>query len=87
MKTKAKFHQAENCERTRLAESSVAAVDVSDCGMMQLHIGPLTVRLAVCAACELLDTLERAVDEYERQRPSQAAEHDVPLFGGGRGSA
>jgi hypothetical protein len=87
MKTNTKSHQAEHCERTRLAESSVAAIDVSECGMMQLHIGPITVRLAVCAACELLDTLSRAVDEYERQHPSQAAVHDVPLFGGGRGSA
>ena len=33
------------CARTRLAESEVAAVDLCDCGMMQLHLGPFSLRL------------------------------------------
>src|SRR5688572_15399735 len=29
----------QRCSQTRLAESSVAAVDVCECGVMQLHVG------------------------------------------------
>jgi hypothetical protein len=53
----------QRCRQTRLAESSVAAVDVCDCGVMQVHVGAVTLRLAPCALDELLSTLERAVSE------------------------
>jgi len=52
---------AASCQHTRLAESSVAAIDQCSCGMMQLHLGALTVRLAPCAALELLATLHDAM--------------------------
>jgi hypothetical protein len=52
---------AVSCQHTRLAESSVAAIDQCSCGMMQLHLGALTVRLAPCAALELLATLHDAM--------------------------
>lgn len=49
------------CQQTRLAETSVAAIDECSCGMLQLHLGALTVRLAPCAAEELLATLKEAL--------------------------
>jgi len=52
---------AASCQPTRLAESSVAAIDQCSCGMLQLHLGALTVRLAPCAALELLATLHDAM--------------------------
>ena len=53
----------QRCRRTRLAESSVATVDVCDCGVMHLHLGAVTLRLAPCALDELLSTLEQAARE------------------------
>jgi len=53
----------QRCRQTRLAESSVAAVDVCDCGVMQLHVGAVTLRIAPCALSELLSTIEQAVAE------------------------
>jgi hypothetical protein len=50
-----------DCRHTRLAESSVAAIDQCSCGMLQLHLGAFTVRLAPCAALELLATLDAAM--------------------------
>jgi hypothetical protein len=50
-----------SCRHTRLAESSVAAIDQCSCGMLQLHLGAFTVRLAPCAAEELLATLHDAL--------------------------
>lgn len=54
----------QRCRQKRLAESSVAAVDVCDCGVMQLHVGAVTLRIAPCALDELRNTLERAVAEH-----------------------
>ena len=53
-----------DCRPTRLAESSVAAIDQCSCGMLQLHLGAFTVRLAPCAALELLATLNAALLEH-----------------------
>jgi len=53
----------QRCRRTRLAESSVATVDVCDCGVMHLHLGAVSLRIAPCALDELLSTLEQAVRE------------------------
>lgn len=49
------------CRRRRLADSSIAAVDVCACGMMQLHLGAITLRMDPAAVSELLATLGRAV--------------------------
>ena len=56
------------CPRTRLAENGVGAVDVCGCGMWQLHIGALTVRLAPGAVSELLGLLGHAVAEHSARR-------------------
>jgi hypothetical protein len=59
------------CQQTRLAETSVAAIDECSCGMLQLHLGALTVRLAPCAAEELLATLKEAI--CRRDLPAESA--------------
>jgi hypothetical protein len=64
-----------SCRHTRLAESSVAAIDQCSCGMLQLHLGAFTVRLAPCAALELLATLNDALNE----RRSAAASAEAAL--------
>ncbi len=95
MKTKPKFVHptaGTRCKTTRLAESSVAAVDVCDCGMMQVHIGPITLRLAQCAVAELLSTLGQAVAMHAATRARVGADADAPVIAGalsvrGRGEA
>ena len=52
------------CQLTRLAESSVAAVDRCACGVIQLHLGALTLRFAPSAAFELLATLGDAMTRH-----------------------
>ncbi len=49
------------CRPVRLAETALAAVDVCDCGMMQLHLGAITLRMTPGAVSELLATLGQAV--------------------------
>jgi len=76
------------CRRTRLAESAVAAVDICGCGMMQLHLGPFTVRMAPDAVSELLATLGRAVAaQAGRVAQSQTPDMAYPLFHAKRGDA
>ena len=78
----------DNCERTRLAQGSVAAVDVCGCGMMQLHIGALTLRMAPCAVSDLLSTLGRAVTVYAAQEAADnEAGHEVTVLTSERGQA
>lgn len=59
-------HRADQpgCPRTRLAEGALAAVDTCECGMLQLHIGALTLRMAPCALSELVGTLTEAVEAH-----------------------
>lgn len=65
-----------DCRRVRLAESSVAAVDQCDCGMMQLHLAALTLRLTPDSLSELLATLGMAV----ARRAAHSAHGDsVPM--------
>jgi len=66
MQSPASAHPAvtADCRHTRLAESSVAAIDQCSCGMLQLHLGAFTVRLAPCAALELLATLNAAMAKH-----------------------
>lgn len=67
MHTKKRFDHGADGAQTRLAESSIAAVDVCECGMMQLHIGAMTLRLSPCAASELLRTLGQAVAAHSEE--------------------
>lgn len=55
------------CPRTRLAQGALAAVDLCRCGMIQLHIGAITLRLDERALGELAETLERAVATHARK--------------------
>ena len=59
------------CARTRLAESEVAAVDLCDCGMMHLHLGPFSLRLTPGALRGVLETLADAVST-QVERPALA---------------
>jgi hypothetical protein len=91
MKTNGKHNHPparSECPRTRVAESSVAAVDLCACGMMQVHVGPLTLRMAPCAVSELLATLSRAVAEHEARHASVDSATGAIAFGtNGRGEA
>jgi hypothetical protein len=75
-----------SCQATRLAETSVAAVDVCSCGMLQLHLGALTLRFAPSAADELLETLRVAMARHAAH--TGAEESSLGLCGPlGRGQA
>ena len=56
-----------DCPKTRLAQGSLVAVDACQCGMLQLHLGALTLRMAPCALAELAETLNRAVAAHGRR--------------------
>ena len=76
------------CERARLATSSVAAIDICSCGIMQLHLGVITLRLAPCAIFELLATLGEAVAEQAaREARESSASALIPIVSGKRGEA
>lgn len=53
--------RSKQCPKKRLAESEVAAVDLCQCGMFQLHLGAVTVRFTRQAFHELQQTLMQAV--------------------------
>jgi len=77
------------CVRTRRAESSIAAVDECECGMFQLHLGALTLRLTPPALAELWDTLGRAM-QSTRGAPAgdtEPLDSTRPFLGGRRGEA
>lgn len=77
---------AASCRHTRLAESSVAAIDQCSCGMLQLHLGAFTVRLAPCAAEELLLTLGDALSK-RTETPQEEALRFPSCAPGPRGQA
>lgn len=52
---------ASDCQQQRLAETPLGAVDACDCGMMQLHVGALTLRLTPEAVSELGTLLSEAL--------------------------
>ncbi|MEM8609086.1 MAG: hypothetical protein AAGF92_18425 [Myxococcota bacterium] len=49
------------CSPKRLASTPVVTVDGCGCGSMQLHMGPMTLRLNANAAAALVATLSRAL--------------------------
>ena len=76
------------CRQIRLAEGGVAAVDLCDCGVLQIHVGAVTLRMAPCALSEFIATLERAVAERAVLEDSDRAPEAPPLLGrGNRGQA
>jgi hypothetical protein len=81
-----------DCPRTRVAQNSVGAVDVCDCGMWQVHLGAVTLRFAPCGLSELLALLGSAVAERAARRssPLEAPDQAAGLglaFGPKRGEA
>lgn len=61
---------ADDCARVRLADGPLAAVDACECGMLQVHLGAITLRMAPCALAELESTLRQALSEHARRFPS-----------------
>lgn len=59
--------ESTECPRTRLAQGALAAVDACRCGMLQVHLGALTLRMAACALAELAHTLNLAVAAHGRR--------------------
>jgi hypothetical protein len=59
--------ESTDCPRTRLAQGALAAVDACRCGMLQVHLGALTLRMAPGALSELAETLNQAVLAHARR--------------------
>lgn len=78
MHTNKKFDHGTDGSQIRLAEGSIAAVDACECGMLQLHIGAMTLRLSPCAASELLRTLSHAVAAYSEQHQGEHPSCEAP---------
>lgn len=53
----------QQCQRTRLVTSSVAAVDQCSCGTMHLHIGAMTLHLQPEAYRQLVQTLTEGLTQ------------------------
>jgi hypothetical protein len=64
-----------SCGSRRLAEGGVASVDVSNCGMISVHLGAFTLRLTRDALAQLSHTLNVAV---QRDRQGRGAENEAP---------
>lgn len=58
----------QDCPRTRLAEGPLAAIDICRCGMMQLHLGAVTLRLTPDALSELEETIAGALANHAASR-------------------
>lgn len=61
------------CLRTRLAETSVAAIDYCQCGHMHLHLGPFSMRLTPEALSGLRDALGEALSAHDASTRSVPA--------------
>jgi len=61
------------CERIRVAQGDVAAVDRCDCGMFQVHLAAFTLRLAPEALASLVGTLGQAVASSAARETSSVA--------------
>jgi hypothetical protein len=79
--------ESTDCPRTRLARGNLAAVDACECGMLQVHIGALTLRMAPCALAELAHTLNEAVTAHARRFAPEAARAGLGLSRQERGEA
>lgn len=82
----------QTCKHIRLAESTIAAVDVCACGMMRLHMGAFTLRMAPCAVAELHAILGCALARHAAGEGIEAEAEEgvgqvIPFTVGGRGDA
>ncbi len=69
-----------DCNRRRLAEGGIASVDVCSCGMLQVHLGALSIRMDEGALSELVTTLRRALWEHALDRSGTRDAGVVSLF-------
>ncbi len=72
-------------QRTRLAQSTVATVDICDCGTIQLHLGSITLRLSRAGLAALATTLEDAANELNTRIMQEM--HIQPLIAAKPGKA
>lgn len=79
---------SQRCAQTRLAEGSIAAVDMCRCGVLQLHFCAVTLRMDHATLSELLAVLGHAVAEYAaRSRRAEGDPSDPRYVVNGRGEA
>jgi len=81
--------ETDGCPRARLAQSAIAAVDACECGMLQLHLGALTIRMTPPAMAELESTLRAALREHSERfgEEDDAFDGFLPMGRGARGAA
>lgn len=60
------------CTQRRLAETPLGAIDSCACGMMQLHVGALTLRLTPEAVAELSALLEESLVAHSKAETSSS---------------
>lgn len=65
------------CERMLLALSDVATVEISDCGIREVHLGGITVKLNGEGFEKLVSTLNEA---QRNLWAAQRQDHPRPLF-------
>ena len=73
------------CLRTRLAETSVAAIDYCQCGHIHLHLGPFSMRLTPEALNGLRETIGVALSTHDTSTRdvTTAARREPPWRRGG----
>jgi len=74
------------CRRLRLAQGSVAHVEECSCGVLQLHLGAVTLRFTPQAFDDLAGTVASALAAY-RDLHASIAEDEVNVFRNERGEA
>jgi hypothetical protein len=81
--------ETDACPRVRLAQGGLASVDACQCGMLQLHLGALTVRMTPSALAELESTLRTALSEHQKRFGEPEDQFDELMMGGrtARGAA
>jgi hypothetical protein len=78
--------EGDSCPRVRLAKSAIAAVDACQCGMLQLHLGAITIRMTPPALAELEATLRAALREHSERFGEEEEEHFESFLVAGRGA-
>ena len=58
------------CQKTRLAECGAFSVDLCDCGVVNLVVGFVTLRLEKSALAELDIALRRGLDALSHRDPT-----------------
>ncbi len=75
------------CQRIRVAQNGVAAVDLCNCGVFHVHVGALTLRMEPPAVQELLAALRAALAHGSSEASLEDDAIMNALRGGGHGRA